>query len=319
MRLLIVGLGVQGQKRKIHAGKDFVASVDPINPAAEFTNIAQVPLSDYDAVCLCTPEKQKTEIISYLIKNRKHVLVEKPLWVENLQVLQQLQAEAQAKAVVCYTAYNHRFEPHIKKMYEVLSSGVLGTVYYCRLFYGNGTANVVKNSPWRDQGAGVLLDLGSHLFNIIDYWFDAAKTNTITYKMTASDSFETQAPDHVIINSDKKSLAIALEMSLVSWRNEFTCDIIAEKGSAHIRSLCKWGPSEFIYRQRVMPSGYPIEEKITLTEADPTWQQEYNFFKQLCANHHTTDLRFDINFMHIMSQLTAKPLLEPKEKVCSLI
>ena len=26
------------------------------------------------------------------------------------------------------------------------------------------------------------------------------------------------------------------------WRNHFTCDVLAENGSAHIESLCKWGP-----------------------------------------------------------------------------
>ena len=37
-------------------------------------------------------------------------------------------------------------------------------------------------------------------------------------------------------------------MTLLSWRNHFTCDIFAENGSAHIESLCKWGPSTFTLR-----------------------------------------------------------------------
>ena len=52
-------------------------------------------------------------------------------------------------------------------MKALLESGELGRVYRCRLFYGNGTARDVRNSPWRDKGAGVLTDLGSHLLDTV--------------------------------------------------------------------------------------------------------------------------------------------------------
>lgn len=83
------------------------------------------------------------------------------------------------------------------------------------------------------------------------------------------------------------SPAIDLEMSLLSWRNHFTCDILAENGSAHIESLCKWGPSKFIVRSRKLPSGRPDEETVTLIKPDPTWETEYAHFKFLCAKGET--------------------------------
>ncbi len=67
------------------------------------------------------------------------------------------------------------------------------------------------------------------------------------------------------------------------WRNHFTCDVLAENGTAHITSLCKWGPTTFIHRRRVLPSGRPPEEMVTLTQDDPTWEAEYAHFKGLCA------------------------------------
>ncbi len=57
---------------------------------------------------------------------------------------------------------------------------------------------------------------------------------------------------------------IELEMTLLMWRNHFTCDVLAENGTAHITSLCKWGPSSFIHRTRVLPSGRPPESSVTL-------------------------------------------------------
>ena len=42
MRILIVGLGVQGYKRRDFANADYVASVDPVNKEADYKNIQDV-------------------------------------------------------------------------------------------------------------------------------------------------------------------------------------------------------------------------------------------------------------------------------------
>ena len=73
----------------------------------------------------------------------------------------------------------------------------------------------------------------------------------------------------------------------LSHRNHFTCDVLAEAGSAHIESLCKWGPATFIHRRRKLPSGRPDEEAVTLVEPDPTWRLEYRHFTSLCERGET--------------------------------
>ena len=78
------------------------------------------------------------------------------------------------------------------------------------------------------------------------------------------------------------------------WRNYFTCDLLAENGSAHIESLCKWGPSSFIHRKRILPSGRPPEKIETLTQEDPTWAREYDYFKNRIMQKVDTDLSVDI-------------------------
>ena len=44
MRAIVVGLGVQGYKRRRFAGADSVASVDPANNEADYRDLAEVPL-----------------------------------------------------------------------------------------------------------------------------------------------------------------------------------------------------------------------------------------------------------------------------------
>ncbi len=294
MKVIVVGLGIQGVKRRASAGAEFVAAVDPVRTEAQYKKIEDVPVQSYDAALVCTPDEPKAGVLEYLLSRGKHVLVEKPLWAAHDQDLERLQQVARDTKAVCYTAYNHRFEPHYVRMRELLAKGTLGEVYHCRMFYGNGTARLVRDSAWRDTGAGVLPDLGSHLLDTANFWFGEL---TAQFEVIFARNFENRAPDHVVIGSPSpgrsKVPQLELEMTLLSWRNHFTCDLFAERGSAHIRSLCKWGPSTFTLRTRVLPSGRPSEDNVTLEQADPTWDLEYAHFKSLCAKPPRADLTHD--------------------------
>jgi predicted dehydrogenase len=175
-------------------------------------------------------------------------------------------------------------------MRDLIAKNELGKIYSCRMFYGNGTARLVRESVWRDEGAGVLPDLGSHLLDTCRFWFGDIADD---FSVVSARAFENRAPDHVVIVSGG-AMRIELEMTLLMWRNHFTCDVLAEHGSAHIASLCKWGPTTFTHRRRVLPSGRPHEESLTLVQDDPTWVCEYHHLTKLCASGARTDLSEDI-------------------------
>ena len=215
-----------------------------------------------------------------------------------------LRALAAQTGAVCYTAYNHRFEPHFVRMRETIEAGALGRIYHARLFYGNGTARDVRNSPWRDQGAGVLPDLGSHLLDTVLFWFGALDGK---FAINAADRFENASFDHMIFAS-RGAIAIEFEITLLSWRNHFTADIYAEKGSAHISSLCKWGPSTFTLRGRVLPSGRPPEDVETLVQPDPTWALEYAHFKSMCRTRTGTNIGNDLQLNAVLAELARASL-----------
>jgi scyllo-inositol 2-dehydrogenase (NADP+) len=304
MRVVVVGLGIQGRKRRAIAGPDAVATVDPVNRDADYCSLADIPLNGYDAALVCTPDEPKLELLVYLLENGKHVLVEKPLLAGDSTALERLAILARSRHAVCYTAYNHRFEPHFIRMKQIVQSGALGRIYLCRMFYGNGTARDVRNSPWRDRGAGVLPDLGSHLLDTALFWFGALDTR---FTVWSADRFENEACDHVLFGG-RGVPVLEMEITLLSWRNHFTADVYGESGSAHIESLCKWGPSTFIRRTRILPSGRPPEEAITLVQSDPTWAAEYEHFKQLCKSSAdpaaglTTDIRLNRIFSDLAQQ-----------------
>jgi predicted dehydrogenase len=305
VRAIVVGLGVQGTKRRAVAKDEFVAAVDPVNPEAQYRRLQDVPAERYDAALVCTPDQAKLEVLGYLLDRGKHVLVEKPLWSPRDEDIERLGKLARERGAVCYTAYNHRFEPHYVRMRELIASGRLGKLYHCRMFYGNGTARLVRESAWRDQGAGVLPDLGSHLLDTALFWFGDLGGD---FSVQFARCFENRAPDHLIIGSRGTRPQLELEMTLLSWRNHFTCDLFAERGSAHIHSLCKWGPTTFTVRTRVLPSGRPPEESVTLTQEDPTWAAEYAHFKTLCERREAADVSRDLWLQRLLRGLGEQAL-----------
>ena len=298
MRVIVVGAGNQGGKRARIAGADLVATVDPVNAAARFKHLEQVPLADYDAALVCTPDAAKPKILTYLLANRKHVLVEKPLLGEAGISLPQLKALAEHNHTVCYTAYNHRFEPHILRLQQTLAANWLGKIYQAKFFYGNGTARDVRNSAWRDTGLGVLPDLGSHL---LDWTLMLFGPPAVPPRVWGAHRFENRAFDHYHFTFPGAPV-LDYEMTMLSWRNTFRFDLCAENGSVHIDCLCKWGPSTYTERRRVLPSGRPQETVEVRPPGDPTWELEYAHFKQLCQNP-THNLANDIWIDAMLTEL----------------
>ena len=289
MKAIIVGMGIQGNKRKKFLGKNFIYSVDKF-VKADFKSIYSVPLDKFDTVFACVPDNEKFKIANYCINNKKHILLEKPFLLKNKKNFSNLEKKARKEKVVCYTAYNHRFEPTVIKMKRLIKSKKLGQIYRSRIFYGNGTSFNVKKSKWRDKGGGVLTDLGSHLIDLCFFWFGE---KVAQLKLLELNKFENKAPDHAILALKINNIKIELEMTLCMWKNTFTCDVIGSKGSAHIDSLCKWSKSTFSYRKRKLPSGHPNEKKIFFKKGDSTWKAEYLYFNNLIKKKIQTSFKKD--------------------------
>lgn len=305
MKLLVVGAGVQGKKRANVAGSEFFDFLDPEVEFARYKNLEDLVAIDYDAVAICTPNSVKAHYIDYFIEKRKDILVEKPFLCNSPETINQLRKKAQLREVVLYTAYNHRFEPAISLLRDKIREQQIGKLYFVRLIYGNGTARLVRDSNWRDTGLGVIEDLVPHLVDILYYWFP---DNSLLFTLINSSHFENAAPDHAILKGSDSQLLVSLEVSLCSWKNSFVCDIYGENGSMHINGLCKWGKSEVKIRQRVIPSGIPLEETITYPSGDPTWSLEYEHFKNLVNNKACHDDGVDFKIQKILSNLEKSSL-----------
>lgn len=275
-RCVVVGMGVQGTKRRAIIGDQSCVTVDSVADGVDYADIRDVPLDQYEMAFLCTPDAVKRELVEYVVGHGKHVLVEKPFSLEPEQYQGLVDLGVRTGSTI-YVAYNHRFEPHIASLKRVLDDGLLGEIYTVSLSYGNGTAELVRQSDWRDTGIGVIADLGSHLLDMIDFWW-GLEGRTIDY--VDARAVENRAFDQATFRLSGTP-SVYLETTMLSWRNDFQCLIRGSEGSAHISSLCKWGPTSLTLRGRVRPSGRPDETTTTLVQADPTWAAEHEHFMGL--------------------------------------
>jgi scyllo-inositol 2-dehydrogenase (NADP+) len=282
VRYLLVGLGNIGQKRRAILGERCVATVDPYNADANYVSPDACPPADYDSVVLAVPNQVKLELLEHFLGLGKQVLLEKPLLLPDRGVAERLDSLARAHGAIWYTSYNHRFEPLIQALKRELERERIGKLYFGRLFYGNGTVGNVVGT-WRDQGLGVLEDLGSHLLDLAGFLLGYQGA---PFAATALQRHEAQSFDRIVLDSEDRRLE--LEGTFLCWKNTFSIDLYGEHGSLHVHGLPKWGPSELIVRERVRPSGIPRETRETIEGADVTWQRDLEHFETLPAQGRTS-------------------------------
>ena len=299
MRYLVVGLGNIGSRRRTLLGERCVATADPYNPAADFRSVQDVPRDAFDAAVLAIPTEAKPALVEQLVDAGKHVLVEKPLPLADEATARGLEQLAQERGVMIYTAYNHRFEPLIVRLKERMDAGVIGDVYHGRLFYGNGTVQHVKGT-WRDKGLAVVEDLGCHLFDLASFCVGGLALDIVPVALQREET--DGSPDRALLVS--RDGRLSFEMMYHSWRNSFALELYGSKGSIHCFGLRKWGGSELVVRERVLPSGRPHETRETDQGEDVTWALEIEHFERLCAEGRT-DLTNDWQIARILNELEA--------------
>lgn len=276
MKSLIIGYGVQGKKRAKYLRKNSFFIYDKFSSKSDFSSFEEIPLEKISHAYVCLPEKDKFTHVIKLLKKNINTLVEKPLILNSREEIQ-VKKLLNKKNVTLYTAYNHRFEPHFIKTKKILDTGIIGKIYNVELYYGNGTINLWKNS-WREKYKySILQDLGVHLIDTFYFWFGfiPKKFNT-----SIKSNNELNCFDFMNFHSFEKFKS-TFTVSVIDWRNKFEANIIGEKGSIHINSLCKWGPSKLIIRKRIFPSGKPKEKILTKISKDPTWNLEEKYFRNI--------------------------------------
>ncbi len=128
-----------------------------------------------DAVDICTPNRLHFSQVQRALAEGVAVYCEKPLAMNYPDALI-LANLAETTHAVTQVAYTMRFSPAIRQAKRLLDEGQIGDVLQFRAFkYHASYLDLKRPITWRlkfDQsGGGAFQDLGSHLANLVRYFF----------------------------------------------------------------------------------------------------------------------------------------------------
>ena len=126
---------------------------------------------DIDIIDIATPNIFHKQQLLQTIKAKKPVYCEKPVvstLEETFDIEKALLNYDKANQVV----FHNRFFPAMIKTKSLLQKNLLGKIIHFRFaYYHSGSLEKEKPLGWKqEKGAGVLLDLGSHIIDLA-YWF----------------------------------------------------------------------------------------------------------------------------------------------------
>jgi predicted dehydrogenase len=131
-------------------------------------------LDNVDLVCVTPPNRFHFEAVKYAMSKGKHIICEKPLSA-NMEEVNELVNEVRNYDKIAVVSHQLRYNPYIKKIKEMITTGELGNVLHVR-FHQTGSGFANPNTSWMwsfdgDEGGGVRLAMASHFNDLMQFWF----------------------------------------------------------------------------------------------------------------------------------------------------
>jgi predicted dehydrogenase len=155
---------------------------------AKVTNDYHAILSDnnIDTVDICVPHNMHYQLVIDALNAGKNVILEKPISM-NLKEADEMIATADKVGKRLLVALNQRFLPIHRKVKEMLEDGSIGKPFLANIWIlGNVVADLNNPLNWRgkwdESGGGALFDSGTHVIDIMRYWFGEPTAVTAVLK-----------------------------------------------------------------------------------------------------------------------------------------
>ena len=126
--------------------------------------------TDLDAVSICTYNRTHAECTIYALNKGVNVLCEKPMSVTLEEAIEMRRAE-KASGKILSIGFQPRMDPNMKKIKEIVESGVLGEIYYIQT--GGGRRRGIP-TPFgttfiedKTAGIGAMGDIGCYSLDMV--------------------------------------------------------------------------------------------------------------------------------------------------------
>ena len=125
---------------------------------------------DLDAVSICTYNRTHAECTIYALKKGVNVLCEKPMSVTLDEAIEMRKAEKESGKILSI-GFQPRMDPNMKKIKEIVESGILGDIYYIQTGGGRrrgiptpyGTTFIENETA----GIGAMGDIGCYSLDMV--------------------------------------------------------------------------------------------------------------------------------------------------------
>lgn len=154
--------------RRIEAARELAGKHGVSRATDDFEALCADP--DIDAITIASANVVHAEQATAALRHGKHVFCEKPLAMDAAQA-REMAAAARESGRVHQVAFTFRYNYGLRELRRRLAAGDIGTPFFARIQYDrwDGLTDGWRTS-WREKkkfaGAGMLFDLGSHLFDI---------------------------------------------------------------------------------------------------------------------------------------------------------
>lgn len=292
MNIAIIGCGLIGEKRaksaKSHCIR-YCCDID-LSKAAKLASSypdcqsSQDPLTvcespEVDIVIIATPHDQLVPIGLHALKNKKHLLIEKPAGRSTQEISQLISAAEQAQTQV-HVGFNHRYHRALQKAHEIYQSGAIGELMFIRGRYGHG-GRLGYEKEWRAKrelsGGGELIDQGVHLIDL-SRWFLGDFTQIQGHAGTYFWNMPVEDNGFLLLKTDKNQVAF-LHASCTEWKNLFSFEIFGKHGKLVIEGLGgSYGTEKLTWYKMLPEMGPPETVSFEFPMNDNSWEIELEQF-----------------------------------------
>ena len=190
---------------------------------------------EIDAVCVCTPSGYHAENAVVLLRAGKHLLIEKPLAVNEAQAKAVLDAAKESERTVGVVS-QLRCCPDVRQLKELIASGALGRPVSAQLsmIYHRDEA-YYKNSAWHGtlalDGGGALINQGIHGVDLL-LWMLGRVKRVSAAKATLRHTIEAEDTLAALLEFESGCLCTLSAATSVAHGQPRTLTVFGTKGSA---------------------------------------------------------------------------------------
>lgn len=197
---------------------------------------------DIQIINCCLPNYMHKEVVIASLKSGKHVYCDKPLAL-NLTEAKEIYDISKKSGLKTQMVHQYRYIPAIIRAKQLIEEGFLGEIFSFRTVYLHPSCVIQRKTySWKAEydkvGGGVLVDLGSHLIDLLLFLLgDFKKVNGTLKNFTSKDK---RTDDLAITNIEMANGAIGtLEASKMATgtNDEFRIEIHGKKGAMKFNSM----------------------------------------------------------------------------------